>query len=791
MSLLQYDFRVVGSDRLNAALSAQRAQVRAHNRRLVQDAEEASGKAARVAGSRRATTDPALSRARQEERAAVATARARERAERAAIAATEREQRRVQKSSEASRLREERTVAAEQRRHQHYWASAQRRSEDERIRMSEVATAKARVLGRERFGRVAGVAAGTMGTLGTVARVGAGMAAIGGGFALAGSVTERLENTKRAANLAAQAGVPGEYRGILKGAENVKGFQTSEVLGGLERWTSLTGQLGAVTGENAERMQQWANLSDATSASIEDIAQAAGNLMVDFSAAIPDADKRMAAVTETMRAMAAQGAKGSVELKDLATMIGEVWAGASQFSGDPVRKMRQMGAIAQVIKPTAGSTAEAVTAIQRLPDDLSANAEKLKAHLGVDVWEKGKKGIRMREAPTILADLLEATGGRMDLLKKYGIDIRAARAIRPFSETHYEAEQRRKEGKLTLEETFQAAEGTKKGAGRAAVLARIGEFENETLTEQEETGRAGKRREAEDKHFMERMRELNRAVGTAALPQINQMGTELVKLVPTIAKTTGELLKFVNWAIANPWSGIGTLVGAALVKEIAGAAIGAAVRQSLTGFLTPAATSAAGSLTAVGTSGWAAHAALGRLALIGGAITSVMAAADQFKKLWAETHGGKTPEQENEEAQKEYIANAATPDERAKRISQVLANNQKAGPGAMTDLLAATAPGGSVLAPYTSLIPKSKGPSRDVFEAVKSSVEFGTATSRMTEEEAEIRGGGRATSRVNVDATGASEQLEQAATKINAAADKLTRNIGLNRGDKPSPVWPG
>ncbi len=750
----------------------------------------AAGKVARVSGGKRPGYDPVAARTRQEERLAEAQSKARQRAEEKAALTARREQTKTQRASEAGRIKEERTVAAEQRRHQQYWSQAQRRSEDQRIRATEVAEAKARVLGRERFGGVAGVARGTMGTLGTVARAGLGVAAIGGGMAIGAGVMERLENTKRAANLAAQAGVPGEYRNILKGAENVKGFQTAEVLGGLERWTSLTGQLGAVTGQNAGRMQQWADLSDATSASIEDIAQAAGNLMVDFSASIPDVDKRVAAVTETMRAMAAQGAKGSVELKDLATMIGEVWAGASQFSGDPVRKMRQMGAIAQVIKPTAGSTAEAVTAIQRLPEDLSKNAEKLQAHLGVDVWAKGQKGLRLREAPEVIADLLQATGGRTDLLQKYGIDIRAMKAIRPLSETHVEAEKRRKEGKLTLEETFQAAEGQKKGAGRAAVLARIGTFENETLTETEEKGRAGKRREAEDKQFMERMRELNRAVGTAALPQLNELGKQLVQLVPKIAATTGEFLRFVNWAVANPWSGVGTIVAAVLAKEIAGAAIGSAVRQSVTGLLTPAATTAAGSLAQVGNSGLAAHAALGKVALAAGAIGALILAVEQFDKLIKELlpgteKGGK----QDVEAQRRYVAEAANPDERAKRLAEMVELNRRNAPaptvlpgGPMGPML----PGG-----FTPQLPVSAGNRARAFENITSSIPgaMGTATSRQTEEEF-AAGQGVATSRVNIDASGAAGQLEQAAAKINDAADKLNRNVTLNRGDKPSPVGP-
>ena len=742
---------------------------------MLSDAERTATRVQRT-GSSRPGADPAAARLRQEERLAEAQTRLKERTERKAAETARREQTRLQRTSEASRLREERTVAAEKRRNQHYWQTAQKRSEDMRLRAMEVETAKAAAIGRARFGTAGTVGRNVMGTVGTVARAGAGMAAIGGGIALASGVMERLENIKIAANLAAQAGTPGAAPRLLKEAAGVRGFQTAEVLGGLERWTTLTGDLGAVSGKNAGKMQEWADLSDATSAAFGDIAQAAGTLMVSFSASIPDAQKRMEAVTETMRAMADQGTKGSVELKELATMIGEVWAGASAFGGSPVTKMRQMGAIAQVIKPTAGSTAEAVTAIQRLPDDIMQNQAKIEAK-GVKIWAPGKRGTEMREAPTLIADILEVTAGHLDTLKKLGFDVRSFKVMRPLAQVFSEAETRQK------------------GTGRTAVLSAIGAFEGLTKTPTEIGVIAGGRRQQEDKRFMERMRELNRVVGEAALPQLDMLGAEFVKLVPRVAQTTGELLKLINWAVANPWAGIGVLVGGALVKEIAGAAIGSAVRQSVTAILTPAAVNAAGSLAAVGTSGWAAHAALGKLGLIGGAIASVMVAADQFKKLWAETHGGKTPEQEDLEARKRYVEEAKNPAERAARIAQMVERENARGQGPMADLMAATGPGAAMGGAFNPLLPKHKARA-DVFEAVKPTYEIpGTGTGRrMSEAELDLMGGGvgkRAQQPVAIDATAASKALETSAERaghIIAATVKTELAGGLNRSNTPSAI---
>jgi len=683
LALLEYSFTVVNANALNAALSSQRAAVRRHNQAMVRESDVVMARMRR--GAPGATTDPVAVRARQADRQAAITAR---REQIARDKAVKDDSRRAQ-LSERARLREERMIQREQARHQNYWNRTQKASEDARIRATEArANIEARTLrsagaiGRTRADKVMGVGGRVMGTVGTVGRMVAGGAMLAGGMAIGAGVMQRLENTKIAANLAAQAQAPGRAREVLGEAAKVRGFETGEVLAGLANWQTITGQLDT----GLVQMQAWADLADNTSSSLGDLASAAGTMFVGLEAAIPDTDQRLKAVSETMRAMAAQGTAGSLELRDLSIQIGEMWASAKKFGSgaDPVRQMRQMGAFAQVVKGAGGLTApETLTTIQRMPDDIIQSQKKFR-EAGIKIWEPGKEGHQLRELTPLLGDIFEKTGGRVDKIMALGFDIRSKRGVEVFAEQYSKAEERQK------------------GSGREAVTKRLAFFEDKTRTDQEIATGATGRRGAEDKQFMERMRELNRAVGEAALPQLNEMGEQLVKLVPTIAKTTGQFLSLVNWMISNPWMGLGAIVGASMVKEIAGAAIGAAVRNAIittmtpqlaTAGLTQLGTASSGAAAAVGglnTSSASAAAGIGKLSLALAAIPAVMLAVDQATKLWKETGGGQTEAAQNREARATAVkegrmtaAQAMAADIAEEKTGKPMAAFQPVGPDGM------------------------------------------------------------------------------------------------------------
>lgn len=587
--------------------------------------------------------DPAAVRARQTDRLAAITARKEQAARDKAV----RDDSRRAQLSERNRLREEKLVQGEQRRHQSYWDRTQKASENARLHATEArANIEARTLrsahaiGVGRADKIMGVGGRVMGTVGTVGRMVAGGAALAGGMAIGAGVMQRLENTKIAADLAAQAQQPGRAKEVLGKAAGVKGFETGEVLTGLKEWQKITGQIDL----GIPQLQMWADWADATSSSFRDISSASGTMFVGLEAAIPDTQSRLAAVSEIMRAMAAQGTAGSLELSDLAISIGEMWGAAKKFGTNPVTQMRQMGALGQIIKGAGGLSPDmALTTMQRIPDDIMQNQKKFQAQ-GIKIWEPGREGFQLREIGPLFTDIFKKTGGRVDKIMELGFDIRSKRGMELMGEEYSQAERR------------------KKGSGGEAVRKRLATFENLTRTDQEMTTVAGGRRGAEDKQFMERMRELNRAVGEAALPQLNIMGQELVKLVPMIAKTTGQFLGLVNWMISNPWLGLGAIVGASMVKEIAGAAIGSAIRNALittmtpqlaTAGLTQLGTASSGAAVAAGTMGSASSSAamgLGKLSLALAAIPAVMLAVDQATKLWNETGGGQTEASRSREA---------------------------------------------------------------------------------------------------------------------------------------------
>src|SRR5690606_12385296 len=290
--------------------------------------------------------------------------------------------------SEAGLERERQRHAARTRAHEHRMRMAdlaqreraikretaeirrQTREIDRQIRASERRTkelqraARAQQLARERTaGRVmagAGrVVSSTAGVLGAGLRTVGGIATIGGTIAAGSAVRTQMDELAMASTLASQAGSPEVKGELLREAQSIEGFTGAEVLGALEQFASLTGDLDAAR----QLMADLGQFALATGTRLEDAAAAAGNFANNLDG-IEDPGQVATAIMEAMRALGGQGMAGAVEIKDLAGGGATLGAVASQMAGDPLENIKKAGVLAQAARARGGaaSPAEALTA---------------------------------------------------------------------------------------------------------------------------------------------------------------------------------------------------------------------------------------------------------------------------------------------------------------------------------------------------------------------------------------------------------------------------------------------
>ena len=534
MATLQYDI-AISEGRMKRVLRGVESELRAHERKV-----NAIGRSAR-----RASRPDGLSRgfkqigqvaAREEVKRHKLTLRNRDREQRRAL-------RGIGEIGRAARQ-------IEARRHR----EALRNSVSER---------RAATRARERFGRGAASSLGRgVGRVATLGGSALGVAGLGVGFATVNAVRNEAQIIAGASKLANQAGTP-EIKGQLaKEARGVRGFTGGEVLGGLEAFVDITGDLGAARAI----MGDLSTLALATGTNLEDLAAAAGNAFIPLADKIKEPKKRLEELNKVMAVVAAQGAVGAVEIKDLATEMAGLAATANRFTGDPTKNLAVMGALAQAARQRggAGSAAEAVTSVQRFSSDV-IKKNKLLGKLGVDVFAD-KERTQLKGPQQIITDVLKATGGDLSKLTPI-FGERSIRAVQGFSPLYSEAERR------------------KKGTGGAAVEAEFARLLKNQLSPEEQKRRAESRLADPDLKFQEAMKEFNFALGSELLPEVTKLIPEFTKLVPAIADLAKGAIEVGKWFLSNPFVGLGAIIAGSVALDLAKAGIGSVISSGLSAIL--------------------------------------------------------------------------------------------------------------------------------------------------------------------------------------------------------------
>jgi hypothetical protein len=332
---------------------------------------------------------------------------------------------RLERSAQAELRALERRLAKEQ--------AGEERAAAKRVALAEK-TAKAEADARSR--RVSGAVRG----LGSMAIRGATLLAAGAVGMTGLAMRESLQLDERARRVAIQGSTlthREDPTGLRRHFENtalaVPGASAAGVAGGAERFMAKTGDIDA-----AKRFSQtWAEVAVATSASIEDIADASADLMTKFDI------KKTEDMAAALSTLAVQGKRGAFELKDAAVEYPRIAAAAQRFGiGKGVGALTTLGGLTQLARSATGSSAEAGTSVERMFSNMGVKAGKIRALTGVDVWKGDFK--------ENLVNIIGKAGGS-DYGKKYKVlsevfGERGIRAISPLMSAFAEAVKDGKDG---------------------------------------------------------------------------------------------------------------------------------------------------------------------------------------------------------------------------------------------------------------------------------------------------------------------------------------------------------
>lgn len=412
---------------------------------------------------------------------------------------------------------------------------------------------------RDQFGRAVGRGvAGTMGRVtSAVGRAGATVIGLGGGFAIGDSLSRDIRARGSAADIAnsgympGQAGPNGKMRSVdeITGAAKAGGarfgIDQEHALTGLQAFVSKTGDLDT----GLRTMQSFMELSRATGSNFEDIAAAAGDL------ASANKDLSAGEVEQMMRVIAGQGKLGAVELRDLATQMAKVSSSAGLFSGDKMKNLTTLGAMAQAAKGSGGavSAEEAATSVARFGSDVSGHVGKFAA-AGINV----KDGKVLRGPEAIIRDSLKATGGDVSKLN----DLFGERSIKSVN---------------GFADIYRNAEGKNKGSGDEAVANEFRRLSSATMTEVQVKETAAKRMRETDAKIEAAQARLRAVIAEQLLPQFEKLLPLFEKLIPVAGEFLATFTKMVdffsNAPIETAIGGLGLVLGAAVTKSVLAAGL--------------------------------------------------------------------------------------------------------------------------------------------------------------------------------------------------------------------------
>lgn len=251
-----------------------------------------------------------------------------------------------------------------------------------------------------------------------------------------------------------------------------RGIDPTELLGGAEKYTELTGDLMGFV----DQLDALGKVGTAGAGSLDELAAIAANASMSMGVASED-------MAQMFDVLVSQGQRGSVELKEMARELPSLIAMHRNFGKTGVDAMAEMGAMIQMGKKGFGTGSEAATGYMALMGQITKKAAQLKK-FKVNVFDaKGNK----RAASDILHDLAASKLGRGGKMESQLIKVLGSKEAVLFFNAF------KAEGQKVFQDLSdkQKALGTVDAAAKiwddspakkmAAAQARMSEFFNENM----------------------------------------------------------------------------------------------------------------------------------------------------------------------------------------------------------------------------------------------------------------------------------------------------------------------
>ena len=539
---IRIEFSVVGEEQLDRAFASVERRVR-----RMQDAQVRTH---RQAAAREAAANDNASKATQRaaERAAAASTKAREKAAGDAIKTARRQ-------ADAEIREAERAAKSRERIRERSAIMAGRVAERE-ARAEARARAKVEAVTERGRGRYAGAVTNAgRNVWGSVSGVAGGLGAAAGGYAISSAFLSNVQLQQRAAQLVnatrdkdGRATVTqNELLGTSQHLAKTYGVEATGVMGAM---STIAERAGGARGLNAAKgdLEDLTKTAVAYGVSMEDMGAV---VAASLEAGVKPGDE----LRQLFQDLVAMGKDGSIEVSDLSGELAKlagIGKGTNLRGGEMIRRVVGMSELAA---RAAVSPEESRTAMGDVVRDLNlmATSKRFRGTKTKFTNEAGLINDPMAVLPSLIDEAFTTgVGGRKGALALKGEGAFTGNSQKIVN--------------LLIDEYMKG--GGAKGGGRAAVESLIAGASGATLAPGERDASLATEMNTESRKLAVAMAELN---------------AEVEKLVPQLAKLAKAMTEITSFVAKNPFTSLGLLVTGSIVKEIAGAGLGAAVRAALTG----------------------------------------------------------------------------------------------------------------------------------------------------------------------------------------------------------------
>ncbi len=358
----------------------------------------------------------------------------------------------------------------------------------------------------------------------------------------------------------------------VKGVADKNSMSRTDVIGGLQNFVSLTGDLQTAR----DLMGQMATLSKATGANMGDMMDAAAQV----ANALPKGADKAKVVEQVMRSIAGQGLEGAVEIKDMATQMTKLAAMAPKFQLDKFtsatlsgagvtdatgQNIAIMGMLAQASRAHGRTNATtASNSAMAFVRDLSGGLMgKRMGEAGLSAWTDSSHSTQ-KGAPQIILEMLKYAKGDQTKLSRLLPNQNSRAAVTAFSPI-FDAAYKQAPGQHVPE-----ADRMKRALG--AVSDEMNRLLTVTMSSTEiqtKANAANETTQAKAQRFQNQLEDITEKLATKLIPAIERAEPKILQLVEAFGRA-------VAWAMDNP----GKAIEVALVGSIARAGIENAVRTS-------------------------------------------------------------------------------------------------------------------------------------------------------------------------------------------------------------------